>query len=49
MLTHDRNSVAVTISIGTAERRAHQSIPDDDIKAADQALYRAKGRNQVSR
>ena len=51
MLMHDRKSVAVTISIGTAERTAHQSIPGDDIKAADRALYRAKnnGRNQVSR
>jgi GGDEF domain-containing protein len=47
----ERESVTVTISIGVAERNAHHATPDDVIKAADQALYRAKnkGRNQVSR
>lgn len=40
----------MTISIGTAERTAHQAIPHDVIKAAGRALYRAKnnGRNQGS-
>ena len=44
-------SVSVTISIGVAERNARFSAPDDVIKAADRALYRAKnqGRNQVSK
>lgn len=46
----DARSVAVTISIGVAERTAHHATPDAVIKAADKALYRAKnkGRNQVS-
>jgi GGDEF domain-containing protein len=45
------NSVSVTISIGVAERNARFVKPDDVIKAADRALYRAKnqGRNQVSK
>ncbi|HEV7819938.1 MAG TPA: GGDEF domain-containing protein, partial [Burkholderiales bacterium] len=44
-------SVSVTISIGVAERSAKSAMPDDVLKAADEALYRAKskGRNQVSR
>jgi diguanylate cyclase (GGDEF)-like protein len=43
--------VSVTISIGVAERSAKSAMPDDVLKAADEALYRAKskGRNQVSR
>lgn len=43
------NALKVTISIGAAERGGHLSTADDVIKAADQALYRAKkaGRNQV--
>ena len=47
----DANPVSVTISIGVAERSAHCANPEDVIKAADKALYRAKskGRNQVSR
>ncbi len=47
----DANSVSVTISIGVAERTAELGTADDVIKAADQALYRAKnnGRNQVSK
>lgn len=42
--------VSVTISIGVAERSDTHGTPDDVIKAADQALYRAKkgGRNRVS-
>jgi GGDEF domain-containing protein len=44
-------SVSVTISIGVAKRSSKLATPDDVLKAADEALYRAKskGRNQVSR
>ena len=44
-------SVSVTISIGVAQRNDKLATPDNVIKAADKALYRAKrgGRNQVSR
>lgn len=35
--------VSVTISIGVAERNAEQREPEEVIKAADQALYKAKG------
>lgn len=43
-------SVSVTISIGVAERALEQRSPAEVIKAADQALYAAKGagRNRVS-
>ena len=42
--------VSVTISIGVAERTAERRDPQDVIKAADEALYKAKGagRNQVA-
>lgn len=42
--------LSVTISIGVAERAGLDMKPMDAIKAADEALYRAKqkGRNQVS-
>ena len=42
--------LSVTISIGLAERTAHDTTPAMVIAAADQALYRAKrsGRNRVS-
>ncbi len=42
--------VSVTISIGVAERDERQANPQDVIKVADKALYRAKkaGRNQVA-
>lgn len=45
-----RKKVAVTISIGVAERDSKQSSTQEVIKAADRALYRAKkaGRNRVS-
>ena len=44
-------SVSVTVSIGAAQRSDKLATPDAVIKAADQALYRAKrgGRNRVSR
>ena len=44
-------SVSVTISIGVAKRSDKSATPEDVIKAADKALYRAKdkGRNRVSR
>lgn len=42
--------VSVTISIGVADRVSFDQSPDDVLKTADEALYRAKkaGRNQVS-
>lgn len=42
-------SVAVTVSIGVAQRQATQPDPEDVLKAADKALYEAKnaGRNKV--
>ena len=41
--------VSVTISIGVAERTEDNKTPEMVIKAADQALYKAKekGRNRV--
>jgi PleD family two-component response regulator len=46
-----RKIVSVTISIGVAESNDRLRAPDDVVKAADRALYRAKdkGRNTVSR
>lgn len=43
-------SLSVTISIGYAERTPEDKVPEDVVKAADQALYRAKeqGRNCIS-
>ncbi len=45
-----RRTVRVTISIGVAERGGERKRPEQVIKAADEALYRAKkaGRNCVS-
>jgi GGDEF domain-containing protein len=37
------SQVSVTISIGVAERQLEQRSPDEVLKAADQALYAAKG------
>ena len=44
-----RGRVVITVSIGVAEPEAGGAEPDDVIRAADQALYRAKrgGRNRV--
>jgi diguanylate cyclase (GGDEF)-like protein len=44
-----RGRVAITVSIGVAEPDAAGAQPEDVIRAADQALYRAKrgGRNRV--
>jgi diguanylate cyclase (GGDEF)-like protein len=46
-----KDTVAVTISIGVAERNERLATPQAVIEAADRALYRAKekGRNRVSR
>ena len=46
-----RNVLTVTISIGVAESNEKLRTPDEVLKAADRALYRAKdkGRNIVSR
>ena len=43
--------VSVTISIGVAHRTSADQSPEDVLKAADQALYKAKkaGRNQVTK
>ena len=47
----DAQALSVTISIGLAERNTEQKKPVQVIKAADEALYRAKkrGRNCVMR
>jgi diguanylate cyclase (GGDEF)-like protein len=44
-------TLSVTVSIGVAEPDEQRSTPADVLRAADQALYRAKeaGRNRVSR
>lgn len=45
-----RQAVVVTVSIGVGERNNRNITPDQVVKAADTALYQAKGagRNQVS-
>lgn len=45
-----KDSVSVTISMGIAERCSDLPTPDDVMKAADKALYKAKdgGRNQIA-
>ena len=44
-----RRHASITISIGVAERSSRHGVPDQVIRAADQALYRAKeeGRNRI--
>jgi len=48
-LWRDRPTLSVTVSLGAAERTGWRQSPGDVVKAADQALYRAKekGRNRV--
>jgi diguanylate cyclase (GGDEF)-like protein len=48
-LWRDRPTLSVTVSLGAAERRGWRQSPEDVVKSADQALYRAKekGRNRV--
>ena len=45
-----RNSVKITVSIGVAGSHGTENTPEEVIKIADKALYRAKkkGRNRVS-
>jgi diguanylate cyclase (GGDEF)-like protein len=47
--TRRRPQASITISIGVAERNSRRGAPDQVIRAADQALYRAKedGRNRI--
>lgn len=49
--TKTRKSIRVTISIGVAEKSGQFKTTEDVMKAADQALYRAKkaGRNRVAK
>ena len=44
------HALSITVSIGVAERDEYLNSPQKVIRAADQALYRAKelGRNRVS-
>jgi diguanylate cyclase (GGDEF)-like protein len=44
-----RQRIAVTVSIGVAGSDGHRAKPDDIVRLADEALYRAKqaGRNRV--
>lgn len=47
---NDAKKVSLTISMGVAERNSNLTTPEEVIKAADQALYQAKGagRNQIA-
>lgn len=49
-IRRSQKKVSITISIGVAERDERQTSPQEVVKAADKALYRAKkaGRNRVS-
>jgi diguanylate cyclase (GGDEF)-like protein len=49
-LAKSNETASITISIGVAESQGPKANPNDVIRAADDALYRAKdgGRNQVS-
>ena len=49
MKKNEASDARVTISIGLAERDAAARSPDEVLKAADRALYRAKagGRNEL--
>ena len=41
--TSGNGSVSVTVSIGVCERQVEHRTPEEVLKAADQALYAAKG------
>jgi len=43
---NEASDVRVTISAGLADRNADARTPDEVLKAADQALYRAKGKGR---
>ncbi|MFH0844943.1 MAG: diguanylate cyclase, partial [Pseudomonadota bacterium] len=47
---NQKKKVSLTVSIGVAERKETQTNPQEVIKAADKALYRAKkgGRNRTA-
>ncbi|MDO9464603.1 MAG: GGDEF domain-containing protein [bacterium] len=49
-MKNSRKGVSITISIGVAEQNGRHKSPQQVVKAADKALYRAKkaGRNRVS-
>lgn len=49
-LAISKKKVSLTVSIGVAERKETQTTPQQVIKSADKALYRAKreGRNRIS-
>jgi len=44
-----RRQASITVSLGVAERNGRRDTPDQVIRAADQALYKAKeeGRNRI--
>jgi diguanylate cyclase (GGDEF)-like protein len=48
-LWRERPTLSVTVSLGAAQRTGWRQSPDEVVKAADRALYRAKkkGRNRV--
>jgi diguanylate cyclase (GGDEF)-like protein len=49
-IQHNKQTLQVTASLGTAVFPDHGSSPDEVVKVADDALYRAKeeGRNRAA-